>query len=188
MMILNEQTNRLSDDGTQLLLNGSPLVGGGSGVTNYFNTVIITNLTVENLNVTTNITQTLIVTNITVENTTVFKGKVTIQKGVENYQGVLTHAGTVTLDFDPAQLTTKSISLTGDITFAFTNLATNRNYRVLLQNTQATNCTITWPSGVHGYYSTIISNNTWGMAALEAWGSVDTNVWVSTSNDGTYTP
>jgi hypothetical protein len=101
------------------------------------------------------------------------------------YQASLTHAGTVTLDFD-ATTTTASITLTGNVTFAFSNLATNRNYRLLVKNTQSTNCTITWPSGIHGYFTTTSSNATWMMASMEAWGTAATDVWLSTSNDGTY--
>lgn len=106
-------------------------------------------------------------------------------KAIRQYQGTLTHAGTVTLDFD-GSYTDNTISLTGNVTFAFSNVATNRSFQLMVKNNQATNCTITWPSGIHGYYTTTISNATWMAASMKAFGTGDTNVWLSTSSDGTY--
>lgn len=104
---------------------------------------------------------------------------------IMNAQGALTHAGTVTLNFDPSQVCTRSISVTGSLTLAFSNLATNRNYRLLIQNAQSSNITLSLPAGVHGYFTTTLSNG-WHMLAAEAWGSVASNVWISTSSDGAY--
>lgn len=105
-------------------------------------------------------------------------------KAFQAYQGTLTHAGTVTLDFD-GTTTVNSLTVTGALTLAFSNLATNRTYRLLMKNAQATNCALSLPAGVHGYYTTVLSNG-WHMASFEAWGTVASNVWVSTSSDGTY--
>jgi hypothetical protein len=124
-------------------------------------------------------------TNLTVNNTSVFNGKVTLVQGVEQYQGVLTHAGTVTLDFDQSQLTTRSIVLTGALTLAYSNLATNRSYDLLIKQAQATNCTLSIPSGTQGYYTTTLSNG-WHRLKFESWGSVASNVWLSGSSYGTY--
>lgn len=72
----------------------------------------------------------------------------TATKAFQAYQGTLTHAGTVTLDFD-ATTTDNSLVLTGSVTFAFSNVATNRTYQLFVVNPQATNITLTFPSGVN---------------------------------------
>src|SRR5206468_2310535 len=74
---------------------------------------------------------TFISTNLTVIQNSIFKGKVTLQQAVESYQGSLTHAGTVTLDFG-GNNRDNSMTITGALTLAFSNLATNRNYQLLL--------------------------------------------------------
>ena len=71
-------------------------------------------------------------------------------------RGVLTHAGTMTLNF--ATNTINKMVLTGAVEFAFSNLETNRTYDLLLANAQATNCTYVLPAVVYmGYYPTNIS-------------------------------
>lgn len=59
---------------------------------------------------------------------------------------VLTHAGTVTLDWSTN--TVQKIVLTGDVTFVCSNLDTNRTYDLIIANSQATNCAITWPTNI----------------------------------------
>lgn len=70
---------------------------------------------------------------------------------------VLTHAGTVTLDWSTN--TCQKLVLTGNVTFAFSNLETNRTFDLIIANSQATNCNITWPAGCvfFGYQPTYIS-------------------------------
>ena len=109
---------------------------------------------------------------------------ITATKAFRAYQASLTHAGSVNLDFD-ADNTVASLVLTGNVTFTFSNLATNRTYRVNIRNAQATNCTLSLPSGTQGYFTTTLSNG-WHMLSAEAWGTVASNVWVSTSSNGTY--
>lgn len=101
---------------------------------------------------------------------------VTATKAFQSYQGTLTHAGSMALDFD-ATTTVNQISLTGAVTFTTSNLATNRNYRLLIKNVQATNCTPTFPSWkfLGGAPSTITAGQ-WGMLSLEAWGTTDASV------------
>lgn len=111
-------------------------------------------------------------------------GTVTAIKAFQSHQGVLPHAGTVTLDFN-APVTVNSITLTGNLTCAFSNLATNRTYRLKIEQPKATNCTLTLPAGTQGYYTTTFSNG-WHMLSAEAWGAAASNVWVSTSSNGTY--
>lgn len=106
------------------------------------------------------------------------------RKAFQAFQGTLTHAGSVTLDFD-ATATVNSMTLTGNCTFAFSNLATNRTVRVLLKNAQSTNCTLTLPGGTQGFFTGTLSNG-WHMLSAESWGTVASNVWVSTSSNGTY--
>jgi hypothetical protein len=60
---------------------------------------------------------------------------------------VLTHAGTVTLDWSTN--TVQKIVLTGDVVFACSNLDTNRTYDLIIANSQATNCAITWPTNIY---------------------------------------
>jgi hypothetical protein len=63
-------------------------------------------------------------------------------------EGTLTHAGTVTLSF--ANVLTKNfLSLTGNVTFAFSNVTRDNDYRLRVYNPQATNITLTFPSGVN---------------------------------------
>lgn len=70
---------------------------------------------------------------------------------------VLTHAGTVTLDMSTN--TVQKLVLTGAVTFAFSNTETNRTYDLIIANSQATNCNITWPTNCvfFGYQPTYIS-------------------------------
>lgn len=111
-------------------------------------------------------------------------GLTTSTKGFQAYQGTLTHAGSVALDFDAAQ-TVNSITVTGNLTLTFSNLDTNRNYRLLIKQAQATNCTLSLPAGTMGYYTATLSNG-WHMLSAESWGTVASNVWISTSSNGTY--
>lgn len=105
----------------------------------------------------------------------------TATKAFQAYQGTLTHAGTVTLDFD-GTTTVNSMTLTGSVTLATSNLATNRTYRLLLKNTQATNCTPTFPNWYFlGGAPTNITSASISMLSLEAWGANDTNVVASFS-------
>lgn len=110
--------------------------------------------------------------------------KLTAQEAFESYQGSLTHAGSVGLDFSAATRVC-SMTVTGNLTFTFSNLATNRTWRVLLLNAQASNCTLSLPAGTKGYYTATLSNG-WHMLTAESWGTVASNVWVSTSSEGTY--
>lgn len=67
--------------------------------------------------------------------------------------GTLTHAGTMTLDL--TQLATvKTMIVTGDVTFALSNLAADHTYQLRVLNTQATNVALTFPSPL----STSITN------------------------------
>lgn len=107
-------------------------------------------------------------------------------KAFRSYQGSLTHAGTVTLDFD-ATTTVNSISLTGAVTFALSNLATNRTYRLRIANPQATNCTVTLPSNTStnflGGAPTTITAGKVAMWSLESWGAANADVisaWAET--------
>lgn len=113
-------------------------------------------------------------TNLTVPGT--FTGDV-IQatKAFRPYQGTLTHAGTVTLDFD-GTTTVNALSITGNVTFATSNLATNRTYRLKILGT-STNATPTFPAwhfmtGAPGS----ISAGKISTLNLEAWGFSDTLV------------
>lgn len=113
-------------------------------------------------------------------------GTVTSTKAFRSYQGSLTHAGTVTLDFD-ATTTVNQISLTGAVTFALSNLATNRTYRLRINNPQATNCTVTLPSNTStnflGGAPTTITAGKVVMWSMEAWGSANADVisaWAET--------
>lgn len=68
---------------------------------------------------------------------------------------VLTHAGTVTLDFSTN--TYQKLVLTGAVTLAFSNLETNRTYQLTIANAQATNCSYVLPAVTYmGYYPTNI--------------------------------
>jgi hypothetical protein len=100
-------------------------------------------------------------------------------KAFRQYQGTLTHAGTVTLDFDGAT-TLNSLMLTGNVTFAFSNLATNRTYSLRIVNTQATNCLITWPAGsLTNFVNGIITNSPAHSRIRytgQAWGATDADV------------
>ncbi len=110
----------------------------------------------------------------------------TAQKGFEQYWGTaLTHAGTVTVDWNDAQRA-HPLSPTGNLTLAWSNINTNRGIRLLLLQALSSNITLTLPSGTHGYYGTTLSNG-WHMVSAECIGTaVNSNVWVSTSSDGTY--
>jgi hypothetical protein len=71
-------------------------------------------------------------------------------------RGVLTHAGTVTLDYSAA--TVQKLVLTGAVTIAFSNLETNRTFDLLIANPQATNCNITLPTNLAmGFIPTYIT-------------------------------
>lgn len=100
---------------------------------------------------------------------------ITATAGYRQWQGLLTpvDAG-VTLDFDAANLK-NSITLTGNVTFAFSNVATNRAYQVLIKGC-STNSAITWPAGVHGQLPALSEANKWQMVWLEAWGATDSTV------------
>lgn len=102
-------------------------------------------------------------------------GIVSSTKAFQAYQGSLTHAGTVTLDFDAVN-TVASMTLTGNVTFATSNLATNRTYRLKITGT-STNATPTFPAWnfLGGAPSTITASKV-GMLSLEAWGTADTDV------------
>ena len=109
-------------------------------------------------------------------------GTVVATKAFQSYQGTLTHAGTVTLDFDAAT-TINFIQLTGAVTFAFSNINTNRTYGLLIQGC-STNSAITWPVGVHGDPYSVSTANKWMRATLEAWrGATATNVFITTVED-----
>lgn len=102
-------------------------------------------------------------------------GVVTATKAFQSHQGTLTHAGTVTLDFD-ATTTVNALSLTGNVTFATSNLATNRTYRVKITGV-ATNATPTFPAWKFlGGAPTVITATKTGMLSLESWGSADADV------------
>lgn len=117
-----------------------------------------------------------------------FTGDVTMPtlkatKAIQQYQGGLTHAGTVTIDFDAAT-TVNQITLTGAVTFAFSNVATNRTYRLLVHNYQATNCAVTLPAGGTNFFGGIPGSVTAGkhaMWSMECWGTDATNVMSSWS-------
>lgn len=96
-------------------------------------------------------------------------------KAIRSYQGSLTHAGTVTLDFD-ATTTVNPLALTGNVTFVTSNLASNRTYRVRITGT-STNATPTFPAWnfLGGAPSTITASKV-GMLSLEAWGTTDASV------------
>lgn len=114
-------------------------------------------------------------------------GIMSATKAFQSYQGAaLTHAGTVTLDFD-ASSTVRTISLTGAVTFALSNLATNRTYRLKISNPQATNCTVTLPSNTStnflGGAPTTITAGKVAMWSLESWGTANADVisaWAET--------
>lgn len=103
-------------------------------------------------------------------------------KAFQAYQGSLTHAGTVTLDFD-ATTTVNSITLTGAVTFATSNLATNRTYRLKITGT-STNATPTFPAWKFlGGAPTTITASKVSMLSLEAWGASDANVVAAWSEE-----
>lgn len=111
--------------------------------------------------------------------------KITAVQGFENYWGTYTHAGTVTIDFNAASRSS-TLTVTGNLTLAWSNLATNRAIRLLLLNAQSSNVTLTLPSGTHGYFGSTLSNG-WHLVSAECiMSAVNSNVWVSTSSDGTY--
>lgn len=113
-------------------------------------------------------------TNLTVPGT-VTGDVIQATKGFRSYQGSLTHAGTVTLDFDGSS-TVNALSVTGNVTLATSNLATNRTYRLKLTGC-STNSSITAPSWKwQGYAPTTSTASKQSMVFLEAWGSNDTNV------------
>lgn len=121
------------------------------------------------------------------DNQNLFVGSIESSKSFRQWQGVLTpvDAG-VTLDFD-ATTTLNSITLTGNVTFAFSNLATNRTYRLRVINPTSTNCTITFPAGsVTNFFGGMPSIITAGKRAtwsMESWGTTDADVdnsWVET--------
>ena len=101
---------------------------------------------------------------------------VTSTKAYQNYQGALTHAGTVTLNFNAAN-TVAAITLTGNVTFATSNLQTNRTYRLKIIGT-ATNSIPTFPATWKflGGAPTVITSNQWSMLSLESWGTTDASV------------
>lgn len=102
-------------------------------------------------------------------------GSVTATKAFQSYQGTLTHAGTVMLDFD-ASTTVNSLSATGALTLATSNLATNRTYRLRITGT-TTNSALSAPSWKwQGYVPTQITANKVSELELIAWGSTDTSV------------
>lgn len=92
-------------------------------------------------------------------------------------QVTLTHAGTVTLSFAPL-LTESDLTLTGAVTFATSGLAAGKSYTVFGRNTQATNCTPTFPSWrwMGGAPATITAGKEF-VLGLASRGTVDTNVW-----------
>lgn len=94
-------------------------------------------------------------------------------------QVTLTHAGTVTLSFTPL-LTESDLTLTGAVTFATSGLAAGKSYTVFGRNTQATNCTPTFPSWrwMGGVPSTITARKEW-VLSLSSRGTVDTNVFAA---------
>jgi hypothetical protein len=99
----------------------------------------------------------------------------TATKAFQAYQGSLTHAGTVTLDFDTTT-TVNAITLTGAVTFATSNLATNRTYRLKITGT-STNAVPTFPAWKFlGGAPSVITASKVSMLSLEAWGSADANV------------
>lgn len=75
------------------------------------------------------------------------------------YEAALTPADAgVTLDFSATNAL--SITLTGNVTFAFSNLATNRTFTLNVVGC-STNSTITWPAGCHGQPPAICEANKW---------------------------
>ncbi len=117
--------------------------------------------------------------------TLVMPAIITATAGFENYWGSLTHAGTVTVDFNGASRSS-TLTTTGNLTLAWSNLTTNRAIRLLILQGQSSNVTLTLPSGSHGYYGSTLSNG-WHILTAECiTGAVNSNVWVSTSSDGTY--
>lgn len=109
----------------------------------------------------------------------VVDGVLVTTKGFQSSQGVLAHAGTVTVDFDAAT-TVNFINLTGNVTFALLNLATNRTARLRIANPQATNCTITLPANTStnflGGAPTKITAGKVAMWSMEAWGANNADV------------
>lgn len=94
-------------------------------------------------------------------------------------QTALTHAGTVTLSLS-ALSTESDLVLTGAVTFATSGLAAAHRYTIFGRNTQATNCTPTfpawrWPSGAP---PTITSGKEW-VLSLNSRGTVATNVYAA---------
>lgn len=109
-------------------------------------------------------------------------GMITSRKQFQQYASARTQAGSMALDFNGA--TTKEwLTLTGAVTFTFSNLGTNRNYTLYLQGV-STNATITWPAGVIGVYPTVVPALKVVRCDLESWSDNATNVWISgtTSN------
>lgn len=104
-----------------------------------------------------------------------FNGSVTSTKSFRSYQGTLTHAGSVALDFDAAT-TVNSLTLTGNVTFTTSNLATNRTYSLRIIGC-STNALATYPAW-HWYPvpQTNILAGKWHRLTLTAWGPADTNV------------
>jgi hypothetical protein len=86
----------------------------------------------------------------------------------QTFQDTITHAGTVTLDFSTTNA--HSLTLTGNVTFAFSNLATNRTVRLLIIGC-STNSSVTWPAGVHGQLPALSEASKWILCWLEAWGT-----------------
>lgn len=93
----------------------------------------------------------------------------------------LTHAGTVTLTFANPYAEAE-LSLTGSVTFATSNLASTNKYVLYGRNSQATNCTPTFPSWrwMGGAPSTITALKEFTLS-LSSRGTVDTNVWAAYS-------
>lgn len=102
---------------------------------------------------------TMVATNGITTGASTFTGVVTVPQlitySVRPRNLVLTHAGTVTLDFSTN--TYQKLVLTGAVTLAFSNLETNRTYQLTIANAQATNCSYVLPAVTYlGYYPTNI--------------------------------
>lgn len=94
-------------------------------------------------------------------------------------QIALTHAGTVTLT-NTALQSWATLTLTGSVTFATSALVAGHGYTVYGRNTQATNCTPTFPAWrfIGGAPATITAGKEW-VLSLFSTGTVDTNVWAA---------
>jgi len=202
---LNNQTNRISDNGSAMTFNGVAVGSGGGGfVGAVSNSVVTSGLLAVGAGKTNGIAATAAHINSTLgftpasSNTLVstyapiaspaLTGTPTINgASIETQltnrmlfptQVALTHAGTVTLDFTPFR-SEASLTLTGSVTFATSNLVSTNGYTIYGRNTQATNCALTipaWRTMTAAFPATITALKEFTIS-LSSRGTVDTNVW-----------